>query len=256
MNSLKLSNPDLEITKLVKQALELNLRVWDLVQQKLTVKSTDVNPDWDLEYFHSKDWETVQEKLDELDRKGTLYNPARHLLFNVLDHLSYADVKVLMVGQDPYPNHADATGIAFSIPNPAPGEPWFQHPTSLRNILNELCADLHVPYPDTGCLIPWVKQGVLLWNAIPTVLPGLPKSMDWPEWKPLTRELIRLCIRKSCPIVFMGSVAKKFAYEYPEEEWTRFIFTPHPCARGGKFKGCRVFSKVNSLLNEPIDWRL
>lgn len=226
------------------------------MQQRLIVKSKIVSPDWDLDYFRSKDWETVQEKLDDLDAKGILYNPARHLLFNVLDNLPYGDVKVCMVGQDPYPNHADATGIAFSIPDPVRGEPWFQYPSSLRNIFDELCTDVHIPYPDTGNLMPWVRQGVLLWNAVPTVLPGQPRSMDWPEWKPLTREIIKLCIRRSCPIVFMGSVAKKFAYEYPDTEWDKFVFTPHPAARGGQFKGCRLFSRVNALLNTPIDWRL
>lgn len=209
----------------------------------------------DLAYWSSKEWATVQENLDVLDRDPLrCYSPQRHLLFAALDNISPSRVKVLIVGQDPYPNPEFATGHAFSIPAKVPDAKF---PASLVNIFQELVNDLHVPFPKTGSLKKWVDQGVILWNAIPSCESYKSKSHNWAEWQPLTKEVVEVCSDHGAVIVFVGAIAREFAQYVAPEKLHNVIQVAHPSPRSYHlFRGCRMFSKINDLLVEPIEWRL
>src|SRR5579872_3220343 len=127
---------------------------------------------WDeLEYWQSEDWRVIQTRLDILETEGSLICPNRTQLFRALDLVDLEDVKVLIMGQDPYPNPKYATGVAFSIPN------WCKvYPLSLSIILQEYADDLHREIPSRGNLEPWCSEGVLLWNAVPSCTQGAPLS--------------------------------------------------------------------------------
>src|SRR6266700_1109605 len=139
----------------------------------------------DLSYWSSADWRIVQERLDEMDRKGLLYNPRRDKLFASLDAVPFEQVRVVIMGQDPYPERNYATGIAFSIPKRCT-----TIPPSLKIILQEYCDDLHTSWPRDVTLGKWTEQGCLLQNAIPSCKTNASLSHDWPEWQSLTKEIV------------------------------------------------------------------
>src|SRR6266576_3335421 len=133
---------------------------------------------WDeLDYWNSGEWQVVQEKLDELDGQGQLICPQRQSIFAALDGLAFDNVRVAIIGQDPYTSLRFSTGVAFSIPKTER-----DYPPTLRNIFSEYCSDLHYPYPPNGSLEKWTQQGVLLWNAIPTCNVWESASHHWTEW--------------------------------------------------------------------------
>src|ERR1700734_441337 len=156
---------------------------------------------WDsLKFWTSPAWAGIQERLDGLDKRHILYNPDRSNMFRALDLVPFERCKVAILGQDPYPQHKFATGVAFAIPA---GEPTW--PTTLVNIFKEYCNDLgtvgngHVtsyPLPTTGDLTPWTEQGVLLWNATPTYqrtklsTGEVINSHYYWNWNELTEEII------------------------------------------------------------------
>jgi uracil-DNA glycosylase len=217
----------------------------------------------DLDYWKSGEWQWVQEKLDEFDRAGVLYNPPRHLLFKSMDACPFDTVRVAIIGQDPYPSRGHATGIAFSIP-----ESESNFPPTLVNIMDELCSDLGVTFPSHGNLIDWCKQGVFLWNATPSCTTGLPSSHCWEEWAALTAEVVKRLSEKPIDVfVFMGRYAQTFSKHIVGNHTdvgtvcNNVICTSHPSPLGylkgnTPFKGSRVFSHINSYLTTPIDWRL
>lgn len=211
----------------------------------------------DLAYWDSQDWVTIQEKLNDLQHKGVLYNPPYDKLFASMDATPLENVSVVIVGQDPYPNHYMATGLAFSVP---PSIERTRLPPTLKNIFKELAEDLHIWEPTNGDLTHWAKQGVFLWNAVPSCEAGLPGSHRWIEWESLTAEIIKtLDARSNCVFVLLGQYARSFA---PLVVLSEVIETSHPSPLGAKygFKGSRIFSTVNGLLvshgRDPIDWRL
>ena len=212
---------------------------------------------WDeLDYWKSGEWQVVQEKLDGLDKQGRLYLPQRQHIFRALDATPMASVRVAIIGQDPYPSLRHATGIAFSIPK---GES--DYPPTLRNIYSEYCSDLHYPYPSSGSLEKWVKQGVLLWNAIPTCNVGESASHHWDEWTFLTKEIVERLDQQDTPVVFilLGNYARNYSRYIRESD---VIEASHPSPLGAKwsFFGSRIFSTANGKLVEagvePINWRL
>jgi len=230
---------------------------------------------WDnLKYWNSGEWQWVQEKLDELDRAGVLYNPPRHKLFRSMEVIPVTDVRVAIFGQDPYPDRNLATGIAFSIP-----EDVDDYPPTLINIFNELAADLAIDTPTHGNLMDWVKQGVFLWNVYPSCANGLPGSHHWGEWEALTEEIVRELSEIVGVFVFLGAKARKFTKFIPKERikgWNgkladekieipinqvTVLEYSHPSPLGvdkgdHPFRGSRMFSTINSHLTKPIDWRL
>lgn len=165
-------------------------------------------------------------------------------------------VKVLIVGQDPYPTPGHAVGLSFSVaPDVRP------LPRSLDNIFKEYRDDLGYPAPSTGDLTPWCEQGVMLLNRVLTVRPGTPASHRGKGWEAVTECAIRALVARRQPLVAVlwGRDASTLK---PMLEDTAVIESPHPsplsASRG--FFGSRPFSRANELLaelgGEPIDWRL
>lgn len=214
----------------------------------------------DLQYWQTGEWQVIQEHLDDMDKAKTKYCPSRENLFAALDATPYDEVKVMIIGQDPYPNPKHATGIAFDIPKVE----W-PFPPTLENIFKEYVDDLHYDKPSSGSLIPWAKQGVLLWNATPSCQAF--KSMshaDWPEWQLLTQEIVEECSKKGIVFVFLGSKAQQFD-KFVDQKTSLVLKTSHPSPRGNlnsktPFSGSRIFSTINTKLNErklgAINWRL
>jgi len=206
--------------------------------------------DWaKLKYWQSGEWQVVEERLHDIP-----YCPGEHLLFASLSHTPLSNTRVAIIGQDPYPECASCTGVAFEAPDDVP------RPASLRNICREYCSDLGYPEPTKNSLRRWIDQGVLLWNAFPSCASGQPGSHHWDEWRYLTSEIITtLDSRGSVVFVFLGGVARSFAHLSTRN---RTIETSHPSPMGANkgFIGSRIFSTVNTKLVElkqpTIDWRL
>lgn len=213
----------------------------------------------DMVFWQSGEWQKIQENLDDLEEKGIAYNPQREDMFAALDLVPLADARVALIGQDPYPNSKFATGIAFSIP-----KGLRKFPQTLINIYTEYCKDLSCDCPKTGNLEKWCDQGVLLWNAYPTTLDGVPGAHNgWTEWDWLTKEIVEQLSKKEpkCVIVFIGSVARRFV-KFIDKAKTNYIEVGHPSTRGNlratnPFIGSRLFSTINSkVVGAKIDWRL
>lgn len=236
---------------------------------------------WDLEFFNSGEWQVCDERLKDLEKVNKAigsdgYNPGREKIFSALRATPYTSCKVCIVGQDPYPQQAFATGLAFSIPELKPKkiydgskqvqstEPEVSFPVTLQTFLKEYSTDLGLPIPRSGNLGRWAESGVLLWNAIPSCLPGKSLSHDWDEWSYLTKEIIVSLAKKGIVFALLGQVARRYInYISPSNNY--IICTSHPSPRGSinsktPFLGSRLFSTINARLvengQEPIDWRL
>jgi uracil-DNA glycosylase len=166
-------------------------------------------------------------------------------------------VRVLIVGQDPYPTPGHAVGLSFSVS--AQTRPV---PRSLANIFREYSDDLGHPTPATGDLTPWAEQGVLLLNRVLTVQPGQPASHRGKGWEPVTEQAIRaLVARDAEPLVAIlwGSDARKLAAFMPDVPTIESAH-PSPMSADRGFFGSRPFSRANALLEElggePVDWKL
>ena len=167
-----------------------------------------------------------------------------------------ADVRVLIVGQDPYPTPGHPVGLSFSVaPDVRP------IPRSLANIYRELGSDLGAPPPSTGDLTPWADRGVLLLNRVLTVQPGRPASHRGKGWEPITEAAIRALVERGGPLVAIlwGRDAQNLAPwlgAVPRIESAH----PSPMSADRGFFGSRPFSRANAALvaqgAEPIDWTL
>jgi uracil-DNA glycosylase len=219
-----------------------------------------MHPWSDMKWWNSGERQVVEEKIDDLKAKGVVCNPEKRLLYRALSATPEREVRVAIIGQDPYPQPEYATGVAFSIPKGI--EPF---PHTLKIIFQEYCSDLHYKPPSDGDLSAWTRQGVLLWNAIPSCQSGHPLSNDWDEWRYLTEEIVdRLNERGGVVFVFLGVVAARCSDKIDLKR-NRVIRTSHPSPRGIRasktpFTGSRLFSTINGKLREldkePIDWRL
>ncbi len=183
--------------------------------------------------------------------------PDMNNIFNALKYTSYEDVKVVILGQDPYHGAGQAHGLSFSV------QPGVRIPPSLLNMYKELKNDLECYIPNNGYLVPWTKQGVLLLNAVLTVREGEANSHKNKGWESFTDRIITLLNEREKPIVFLlwGNNAK---------EKMKFITNPNHCiltsvhpsplsaTRG--FMGCKHFSKTNDILKsfgqKEIDWQI
>ncbi|MGM9560246.1 uracil-DNA glycosylase [Anaerovibrio slackiae] len=183
--------------------------------------------------------------------------PDMYDIFNALHYTSYADTKVLILGQDPYHEPGQAHGLSFSVlPNVPP-------PPSLINIFKELETDLGCHTPDNGCLEPWARQGVLLLNTVLTVQAHRANSHRDKGWEIFTDKIISLLNEREKPVAFVlwGAPARrKKAMITNSRHLVIESAHPSPLSAYRGFFGSRPFSRVNRFLESvgetPINWQL
>jgi len=186
---------------------------------------------------------------------GTVIYPSDKHIFEAFRITPLNQLKVVILGQDPYHQQGQAHGLCFSVPK------GIRTPPSLRNIYKELHTDLGCSIPEHGNLQHWAEQGVLLLNTVLTVVEGKPQSHQDIGWQQFTDEVIRLINQHCQHVVFLlwGANAQKKQALINSSQHTIFS-APHPsplsCYRG--FFGCKHFSKTNQCLIEhhqqSIDW--
>lgn len=182
--------------------------------------------------------------------------PSNDEVFSALALTAFDDVKVLLLGQDPYHDDGQAHGLCFSVKPPT------KPPPSLRNIFQELHADVGTPPPGHGDLTAWAQRGVLLLNAVLTVEAHQPNSHKDKGWERFTDAVISAVSARPTPVVFClwGAYARKKVKLIDATRHT-IIEGAHPSPLSvAKFKGSRPFSAINRALQEhghqPIDWSL
>ena len=209
------------------------------------------------DYFERPQMQALSEFLRAELRAGkTIYPPPKRI-FAALDATPFEQVKVVILGQDPYHGPGQAHGLCFSV---LPGVP---PPPSLQNIFVELQRDLGIQRPHHGCLIPWARQGVLLLNAVLTVERGLAGSHHGKGWEGFTDAVVEHLNREREGLVFLlwGSPAQQKG-KLVDTRRHRVLKAPHPSPLSAHrgFIGCGHFSATNAWLRErgqaEIDWRL
>jgi uracil-DNA glycosylase len=188
---------------------------------------------------------------------GKLIYPPGQFIFNALNKTPLDQVKVVILGQDPYHGPGQAHGLCFSVPD------GIMKPPSLKNIFKELSADLRVPVPESGNLQKWAEQGVLLLNATLTVESGLAGSHQNKGWERFTDRIIKTVSDERFGVVFMlwgrFAQAKEQLIDHSKHHILKASH-PSPLSAHQGFLGCRHFSKANELLMksglDPVDWQL
>ncbi|MBK9257206.1 MAG: uracil-DNA glycosylase [Saprospiraceae bacterium] len=199
-------------------------------------------------------FDEIVSKLKILKANGTIVYPPGSLIFNAFNSTPFENLKVVIIGQDPYHNPHEAMGLSFSVPK------GIKIPPSLKNIFKEINHDLKCPVPAHGDLSSWASQGVFLLNAILTVEQNKPGSHKDIGWQKFTDDVIRRISDHKNNVVFMlwGNFAKnKKALINSEKHLVLESAHPSPLA-GNAFQGCGHFSKANEYLIEnnlpPVRW--
>lgn len=213
-------------------------------------------------------WESLRPQLDQpyfrelraflnADAREHLIMPPADEVFHVLQLTPLDSVRVLLLGQDPYPTPGHAHGLCFSV------RPGVKPPASLRNMYRELHDDVGIQPPSHGSLVAWARAGVLLLNAVLTVRAGESNSHRGRGWEGFTDEIIRVVNAKREPVVFAlwGAHAQKKAALI---DTTRHAIVaaahPSPLSARRGFLGSRPFTRINDALTRrgapPIDWLL
>lgn len=218
-----------------------------------------MDPSWDerlKDEFEKPYMRALKQFLQkEIDSKAVVYPPMKQV-FNAFQFTPFDQVKVVIVGQDPYHGQGQAEGLSFSVPI------GIKPPPSLQNIFKEIQSEFKTPKPSHGSLVSWAKQGVLLLNATLTVRENQPKSHFGQGWETFTDKIIQLLAEKSEPIVFLlwgRSAIEKCAHIGPPH---LVLTAPHPSPFSAYtgFFGCAHFSKTNEFLKmhhkKEIDWSL
>ncbi len=218
-----------------------------------------IGNDWDeilADEFQKPYYLKLREFLKREYASRRIY-PAMEDIFNALRYTSFADTKVVILGQDPYHGPGQAHGLCFSV------QPGVAPPPSLCNIFKELEDDLSILPPAGGTLTPWTEQGVLLLNTVLTVRQGQPNSHRGVGWETFTDRIILELDRKPTPVVFLlwGANARNKAAIIRNPKHHKLIAAhPSPFSAANGFLGCRHFSKTNEILKAenltPIDWKL
>jgi len=192
---------------------------------------------------------------NEIKAGKTIYPPGP-LIFNAFSLTPFEEVKVVILGQDPYHNPNEAMGLSFSVPKEV------KIPPSLRNIYKELQTDVGVTPPPHGDLTSWAKQGVFLLNAMLTVEKNIPSSHKNMGWQSFTDSVIQALSKNRNNLVFMlwGNFAKNKKHLINESRHL-ILESAHPSPLAGNaFQGCKHFSKANQYLvtngMSPINWHL
>ncbi len=188
---------------------------------------------------------------------GAKIFPSGNNIFNAFNQTAFENVKVVLLGQDPYHGSGQAMGLSFSVPK------GVKPPPSLVNIFKELKSDIGLPIPTNGDLTPWAKQGVLLLNAVLTVRENEPASHAKIGWMHFTDAVIKKISDEKKGIVFL--LWGKFAEQKQIliDETKHFVLKaahPSPFSADKGFFGCKHFSKTNELLAKQglqvIDWHI
>ncbi len=213
--------------------------------------------DWDN--ILADEWEKPYYKklrafLKEEYATRTIY-PDMNDIFNALKYTSFADTKVVIIGQDPYHGAGQAHGLCFSV------KKGVTPPPSLKNIYKELHSDIGFEIPNHGELVSWAKQGVLMLNNVLTVREAMPNSHKGMGWETFTDRVISELNKKETPVVFLlwGANAQKKAEIITNPLHHKLISVhPSPLSASRGFLGCKHFSKTNDILQKnrikPINW--
>ena len=209
------------------------------------------------EYGLKEILEPIRQKISEVSSKKKKIHPSNKDIFRAFELTSFKNVKIIILGQDPYHGPNQANGLAFSVNSEV------RFPPSLLNIFKEYSTDLNLPTPTDGNLSVWAERGVLLLNSILTVESGSPGSHKDFGWEEFTNQIIKALSDKKSNLVFIlwGSYAqsKKILIDSSKHF---IIATPHPSPLSAHrgFFGSKPFSKANDYLrknkNEEIDWRI
>lgn len=191
------------------------------------------------------------------EMSGKIIFPPKNLYFNALNLCPASNVRVVILGQDPYHGDNQAHGLAFSVPKGT------AIPPSLKNIYKELQSDLDIDPPAHGNLESWAKQGVLLLNTVLSVEKAKAASHQAQGWEQLTDAIIALINKQSSPVIFMlwGAHAQKKAAQIDSTKHL-ILSAPHPSPLSAHrgFLGCKHFSKANKFLSKkgfkPINWAI
>lgn len=215
------------------------------------------------------DWDNILEKEYQLEyfqkllnfikkeyKEKTIY-PKQNEVFNAFRYTSFANVKVVILGQDPYHGPNQAEGLSFSVSNEV------LKPPSLQNIFKELEKDLGIPFPKSNSLKPWARQGVLLLNAVLTVEEHKPTSHKDRGWETFTDNIIKIINQKEEPVVFIlwGAYARNKKKLITNHQHLIIESAhPSPFSAYNGFFGSKPFSKTNEFLKKnnltEIDWRI
>ena len=218
-----------------------------------------IGNDWDkyLKSEYDKEYFVNLKHFISNEYKTKIVYPKMSEIFNAFEKTPFENVKVVILGQDPYHGEKEAEGLSFSV------KVGIQKPPSLINIFSELKDDLGIDPPNHGSLVSWAEQGVLLLNSTLTVLKDTPKSHSNKGWEIFTDEVIRIINNKNTPVVFIlwGSDARSKKYLITNKKHL-IIESAHPSPlsayRG--FFGSKPFSRTNNFLIsnniKPIDWKI
>ena len=212
----------------------------------------ELKDEFDRPYFQK-----IVDTLKEEKKAGKIIYPPGKQIFNAFEFTPLDKVKVVILGQDPYHNPGQAHGLSFSVPD------GVKPPPSLMNIFKEIQEDLSLPYPNTGNLEKWARQGVLLLNASLTVVANQPMSHSQLGWHLFTDEVIKHISSAKEHVVFMlwGKFAQNKASLIDASKHKILMAAhPSPLSAYSGFFGCHHFSKTNEYLRNmgetPIDWAL
>lgn len=210
-----------------------------------------LDPEFEKEYYKQ-----LHNFLAQEYRSRTIY-PDMYEIFSTLQCTAYSDVKVVILGQDPYHGPGQAHGFSFSV------KPGIDIPPSLQNIYKELASDLGCYIPKTGYLKKWADQGVLMLNAVLTVRAGQANSHKGMGWEVFTDRVIELLNEREKPVVFLlwgRNARNKKALITNPNHLVLEAAHPSPLSAYNGFFGCRHFSKANDFLQShgmtPVDWQI
>ncbi len=218
------------------------------------------DPSWEpiLKPLFRQDYMRSLSAFVQHERKQGLVFPPENLVLNAFRLTPFEDIKVVILGQDPYHNDGQAHGLSFSVPE------GIALPPSLRNIYTELVSDISgFQYPTSGNLTKWAKQGVLLLNATLTVRAHQAASHQKRGWEEFTDQIIHLVSQKLENVVFIlwGSYAQKKSMLIDAQKHLILkAVHPSPLSAHRGFFGCKHFSQANAYLKakdrKPIDWQI
>ncbi len=206
--------------------------------------------------FNDERYLKIRKFLIDEYRNHTVY-PDMYDLYNCFRYTQFKDVKVVLLGQDPYHNVGQAHGLCFSV------QEGVQNPPSLQNIFKELSDDLACPKPNSGNLTKWAKEGVLLMNTSLSVREHQANSHSKCGWAWFTDSVIRIISEKKENVVFIlwgGNARSKKALIDTSKHFVLESVHPSPLSAYNGFFGCKHFSKTNAYLKahglSPVDWDL